>query len=112
MRPRYWANLLTGIHSLIMLTVVLSPMFAPWWLIAAAGAGIAALDYALGGCFLTKWEYGLRRRDGYEGRARSLMGRLFDLAGLRLRERDVLRIEVLLLVLLVAQAAAREVVGS
>lgn len=75
------------------------------------GAGIAGLDYAIGGCFFTRLEYWLRRRDGYDGRARSLMGRLFDLTGLRLRERDILRIEVLLLVLLVMQAAVREVVG-
>lgn len=111
MRPTALANLLAVVHSVLMATMVLSPTFAPWWLIAAVGAGVAGLDFLLGGCFLTRLEYWLRRRGGYDGRARSLMGRLFDLVGLRLRERDVLRIEAVILVMLVVQALFREVVG-
>lgn len=111
MRPRYWANLLVGVHAVLMALLVLSPTFASWWLIAVVGVGIAGLDYLLGGCFLTRLEYWLRRSDGYNGKARSLMGRLFDLAGLRLRERDILRLEVVLLVMLVLQAAVREVLS-
>lgn len=110
MRPTVWANLILVPHTLWLVGMILSPAFLSWWQILAAGAGVALLDLPFGGCPVTKLEYRLRRADGYHGRARSLMGRLLDLVGLHLTEGQIVRLEIVLMGMLVAQAEFREVV--